>query len=47
MKDIKNFEGIYAITEDGKVWSCRRNKFLKPKIDRYGYVMYKLCRKGK
>ena len=21
MKDIKGFEGLYAITEDGKVWS--------------------------
>ena len=21
MKDIKGFEGLYAVTEDGKVWS--------------------------
>lgn len=30
MKDIKNYEGIYAITEDGQVWSYKNNKFLKP-----------------
>lgn len=29
MKDIKGYEGLYAITEDGQVWSYRRNKYLK------------------
>jgi hypothetical protein len=24
MKDIPGFEGFYAVTEDGKVWSCPR-----------------------
>ena len=36
MKDIKNYEGLYAITSCGKVWSYRRKKFLKPgKINGY------------
>jgi len=38
MKDIKDYEGLYAITEDGKVWSypkkrsSRKGKWLKPFI---------------
>lgn len=31
MKDIKNYEGIYGITEDGQIWSYRSNRFLKNK----------------
>lgn len=27
----------YAITSDGQVWSFKTNKYLKQKIDRYGY----------
>ena len=27
-KDIKGYEGLYAITSCGKVWSYRRKKFL-------------------
>lgn len=30
MKDIKNYEGKYAITQQGQVWSYLSNKFLKP-----------------
>lgn len=30
MKDIKNYEGKYAITEDGQIWSYLSNQFLKP-----------------
>ncbi len=37
MKDIKGYEGLYAITEDGQVWSHRRKKFLKQRLDKYGY----------
>lgn len=29
MKDIKGYEGVYKITKDGRVFSCRSNKFLK------------------
>lgn len=28
MKDIQGYEGLYAITSCGKVWSYRRKKFL-------------------
>ena len=30
MRDITNYEGLYAITEDGKVWSYLKNRYLKP-----------------
>ena len=32
MKPIKGFEGIYSITEDGKVWSHQHECFIKPKV---------------
>lgn len=38
MKDIRNYEGLYAITEDGKVWSYKRNKWLKPTLYNNGYL---------
>lgn len=32
MKDIPNYEGKYAVTEDGQVWSYKHKKFLKPNV---------------
>jgi hypothetical protein len=29
MKDIKGYEGEYAVTEEGQVWSYKRKRFLK------------------
>lgn len=46
MKDIKNYEGLYAITMTGRVWSHRRKKFLKLTADG-GYLQVSLCKKGK
>ncbi len=37
MKDIKNYEKLYAITENGEVWSHRSNRFIKPAVDKDGY----------
>ena len=45
MKDIKNYEGLYAVTEDGRVWSYRNNKWLKP-LDSRGYVHVQLSKNG-
>ena len=45
-KDIKDYEGLYAITRDGRVWSYRSNKFLKPRLVR-GYHQVILCKEGK
>lgn len=43
MKDIKNYKRLYAITEDGQVWSYPKipqnpnGRFLKQSIDHRGY----------
>lgn len=36
-KDIQGFEGLYRVSNTGKVYSIRRKKELVPKTDRYGY----------
>lgn len=46
MKDIKNYEGLYAITEDGQVYSYRSKKFLKPRKNKQGYLQVILQHKG-
>lgn len=42
MRDIKNYEGLYAVTSCGKVWSYRKKKFLSPGLRR-GYKSVVLC----
>lgn len=37
----------YAVTDDGQVWSFYTNKFLKQKIDKYGYACVSLSKDGK
>lgn len=46
MADIQGYEGLYAITSCGKVWSHRRQKFLKPRIDKDGYHRIALRKDG-
>ena len=46
LKDIKDYEGEYAITRDGRVWSYKSNKFLKPELVR-GYYYVSLYKEGK
>lgn len=54
MKDIIGYEGFYAITDTGEVWSHRRKKFLKPSWSNSnsgkefkGYLQVALCVNGK
>ena len=47
MKDIKNYEGLYAVTSCGKVWSYKYKKFLTPIFNNRGYLMVNLCKDGK
>jgi len=42
IKDIKGYEGLYAITEDGRVFSYKRNKFMNGSIDTSGYRQFDL-----
>ena len=46
MKDIKGFEGLYAITSCGKVWSYKYNKFLKDWSTGFGYRIVRLFKNG-
>ncbi len=47
MRDIKGYEGLYAITSCGKVWSYKSNKFLKPYIAGAGYEYVHLIKDNK
>lgn len=38
VKDVKGYEGLYAITTGGRVWSYRRKIFLQPGIVGHGYL---------
>ena len=46
MKDIKNYEELYQVTENGDVWSVRRNRFLKPYKNQLGYLRVVLSKNG-
>ena len=46
MKDVVGYEGLYAVTSCGKVWSYRNECFLKPKYTRNGYLIVALCKDG-
>ena len=46
MKDIKGYEGLYAVTSCGKVWSYRRKIFLKPSKNKDCYLRVKLTKNG-
>ena len=46
MKDIENFEGLYAVTSCGKVWSYKSKKFLKPGNNHKGYLQVGLSKNG-
>lgn len=44
MVDIKGYEGKYAITSCGKVWSYKRKKFLKTDKNSKGYARVHLSK---
>lgn len=45
MKTIPNYPN-YSITKDGKVWSHKTNKVLKPLLCKVGYYQVNLCNNG-
>ena len=47
MRDIPGYEGLYAATSCGKIWSHKNKMFLKPTIDKDGYYHLALYKKGK
>lgn len=44
MKDIPEFEQLYAATQDGQIWSHYKNKFLKPITNKAGYLKVTLVK---
>lgn len=44
---IIGYEGLYEISNTGKVRSCKRNLLLKQNDDGRGYLFVNLCRDGK
>lgn len=47
MKDIKGYEGSYAVTSCGKVYSYINEKFLVPIANKTGYLCVNLYKDGK
>lgn len=47
MKDIKGYEGSYAVTSCGKVYSYINEKFLEPVCESNGYLRVNLYKDGK
>lgn len=43
MRPIKGWEDKYTISDTGKVFSIRNNKFLRPRISMDGYERVCLC----
>lgn len=46
MKDVAGFPD-YQITKDGKIWSKKSKKFLKPRPDKDGYLRVDIYRNHK
>ena len=46
MKDIKGYEGLYAVTSCGKVWSYKRKKWISQFLDHKGYPKVRLFKDG-
>ena len=47
MKDIQGYEGLYAVTSCGKIWSYRSKKFINIRKNRGGYLVVNLSKNGK
>lgn len=46
-KDIKGFEGLYQVSNTGKVWSISRGQIRKTRLDKDGYERLDLTKEGK
>jgi hypothetical protein len=46
IKDVKRFEGKYAVTDHGRVWSYKRKKWLSPCNNGHGYLVVRLSTNG-
>ena len=46
-KDIEGYEGLYRISNHGRVWGCKHKKLLKPILHHSGYLHVSLCRNAR
>lgn len=46
-KPIEKYDGLYLISDDGKIFSVRSNKLLKPQIQKTGYIKIEFNIDGK
>lgn len=46
-RQIKNYEGLYSISDEGKVWSHKTNRWLAPIHDKDNYIKVNLYKEGK
>ena len=47
-KDCKGYEGLYQVSNLGRVWSIRSQKYLNGSIDKDGYIqVYLTAKNGK
>ena len=47
MRDVVGYEGLYAVTSCGKVWSYKNKEFLKRRVNNDGYLRVALSKNGK
>tara|TARA_R110002126_G_scaffold88064_3_gene211255 strand:- start:305 stop:814 length:510 start_codon:yes stop_codon:yes gene_type:complete len=45
--DIIGYEGLYKINKNGEIYSIKRNKILKPRLNKKGYHRINLCKNSK
>lgn len=46
LKDIQGYEGLYAITQEGQIWSYASEKFIQPDIHESGHYSVSLYKNG-
>ena len=44
--NIIGFEGLYAITDDGRIFSLKNGKEIKTNLNSKGYLFANLCKNG-
>ena len=45
-KPVIGYEDLYQVTNTGKVYSIKRDMYLTPVTDKYGYYYVNLCKNG-
>lgn len=44
-RDINGYEGLYQVSDEGRVFSVRRNMIMKPTVNKGGYLIVNLTAK--